>query len=203
MFKKSMFTLTVLAVAGVAHAQPAGVAAAPAELPDSGLGEIYHKGTLGFSFPVTLLSNVTAISTLTAEPVPTVDVLYFLSDKVALDLIVGFNVHHFEKVDNSTPPMTTSTTVFGLAVGLGYRMYMHKGGKLHSYLEPAALVTWGDTSQSSALGIRLAAALGAERDITDWFTFSGAVGAALDFGNSFKNILLSPTATLAANFYWK
>ena len=47
---------------------------------------VFAKGTLGLSFPITLLSNIGSVSSRT-EAVPTIDLLYFLSDKDAIDLI--------------------------------------------------------------------------------------------------------------------
>jgi hypothetical protein len=199
MIKKTLLGVTLLAATGVASAQD--TATAPVALPGD-TGGIYQKGTLGFSLPITLLSNITSIVGGVAEPVPTVDVVYFLSPKAAVDLIVGINVHHYEMVTNAIPPATETTTVFGFALGLGYRLYTHKG-KLHSYLEPSGVLDWADTSNSAAFGLRLGAAFGAERELADWMSLSGSIGAGLDLQNKFKDIQLTPTANLAANFYWK
>jgi len=194
MFKTSLLAL-VLASA-VVHAQGTDTAPAPA-------GNQYQKGAIGFEFPITLLSNFSGqLTGLTrAEPVPTVDVLYFLSDKAALDLIAGLNLHYEQTVDPVTM-MTSNTTIFGFALGVGYRMYKHNG-KLHSFLEPKGALFWGDTSRSPTFGLSGGVAFGLERELTDWFALNGTVGGVLLATNKFNDIQLVPTANLAAVFYMK
>ncbi len=163
-----------------------------------GADEAYHDGTLGFSIPFTVIAGV--VGGVGGEAVPTVDVVYFLDDKTALDLIVGLNFHR-KQVAAAMGGAATDTNLLGIAAGLGYRMYSVKKS-LRSFIEPQAVVSWPDTSTSSTLGVNLGASLGLERNLTPWFSVSGALGVALNFTNSFKDIQFATTARLAANLYW-
>jgi len=187
----------VTGTATVAHAQEVDMGPTPAP---AGADEAFHKGTLGFAFPFTLLSNVAGSVTGTIERVPTVDVVYFLSDKAAVDVVVGLNFHREQVVDAMGNGVDTN--LFGFALGAGYRMYSSKNN-LRSFIEPELVLNWGDTSNSATFGINAGAALGLERNLTPWFSISGAVGAALNFANSFKDIQLATSANLAANLYWR
>jgi hypothetical protein len=81
-------------------------------------------------------------------------------------------------------------------------MYSSKNN-LRSFIEPELVLNWADTSNSATFGINAGAALGLERNLTPWFSISGAVGGALNFTNSFKDIQLATSANLAANLYWR
>jgi hypothetical protein len=212
MFKKSMLAITLLgATTGVAAAQgtdlggdvtpPPVVAPNPTPMTPAGsAGGFYEKGTLGISVPFLSFSNIFGLAV--GEPVPTVDIVYFLNDKAALDLIAGINLHK-EQVSAGAPPVTSDQTTFGFAVGVGYRMYKHHSSKVHSFIEPQLVLDWPDSSSGDALQLRLAGNFGLEAALTDWFSFSGTVGVGLNFANSFKDIQLATQSSLAANFYWK
>jgi hypothetical protein len=158
----------------------------------------YHDGTLGFSIPFTVIAG--AIGAGAGEPVPTVDVVYFLDDKTALDLIVGLNFHR-KQVAAAMGGAATAANLLGFAAGLGYRMYSVKKS-LRSFIEPQAVISWPDTSSTATLGVNLGASFGLERNLTPWFSVSGAIGVALNLTNSFKDIQFATTANLAANLYW-
>jgi hypothetical protein len=164
----------------------------------AGGGEAYQGGTLGFSIPITVIGAATGAGA--GEPPPTVDIVYFLDDKAALDLIVGLNVHRKHTV--SAMGASADSTLIGAAAGLGYRMYSSKNG-LRSFLEPQAVLSWGDTSSTDAITVNLGGVLGLERNLTPWFSVSGAIGATLNFAGAFKDIQLATTANLAANLYWR
>jgi hypothetical protein len=203
-----MFSLRTIAVIGALVTGMATATAVHAQEPDplapmpapSGGDEVFRKGTLGFSFPVTLISNVASGVLGTGERVPTVDIVYFLSDKAAVDLIAGVNIHR--KQENAVSGGTEDVNLFGYAAGVGYRMYRSKNN-LRSFIEPQAVITWSDTATSDTFGLNLGASLGAERNITPWFSFSGAIGGTLNFTNSFKDIQLATSVNLAANLYWR
>jgi hypothetical protein len=193
---RTIALIAALAAApALAHAQEPEPTPGPAP---GGADEPFHKGTLGFSLPVTLLSNVATVLG-TVERVPTVDIVYFLSDKAAVDLIVGVNFHRQQVT--VAPGMTESSNLFGFAAGVGYRMYKSKNN-LRSYIEPQLVLAWADTSASESLALSLGAQMGLERNITPWFSFSGTAGLGLSFANSFDDIQLATTAGLAANMYW-
>lgn len=160
----------------------------------------FQKGTLGLGFPVTLLSNVGGGLVL-GEPVPTINLLKFLSDKAAIDLIFGLNLHKTTQA-TGTPPVSEDVTIFGFALGAGYRMYKHKE-TLHTFIEPSLTLNWVDVSNSNQLSILLAGNFGVERTITDWMSFAGAIGVGLNLANEFKDIKLATQATLSVNLYWK
>jgi hypothetical protein len=165
-----------------------------------GGGEAYHSGTLGFSIPFTVIGAATGGGGAAGEPVPTVDVVYFLDDKAALDLIVGINLHRRHSV--GAMGAASDSTLIGAAAGLGYRMYSSKNG-LRSFLEPQAVIRWPDTSSTDALSVNVGGLFGLERNLTPWFSVSGAVGVTLNFASTFKDIQLASAATLAANLYWR
>jgi hypothetical protein len=198
MVKRSLLTISILAAAApVARAQTPDTPA-----PAAPAGDPYQKGTIGFAFPITLLSNVTDAFAVTSEPVPTVDILYFLDPKAAVDLIVGLNLHKEQITSNGVPPTTQDQTVFGLAAGVGYRMFKH-AGNLHTFIEPELVIAWPDTGSTNSLVLRLAGDFGVERMLTEWMSLSGAIGAGVDAGNKFNDIRLATNATLAVNLYWK
>jgi hypothetical protein len=165
-------------------------------------GAPFTKGTLGLSFSWTLLSNLSSAVSLTAERVPTVDILYFLSEKAAVELVAGFNIHRTQQYNNATPPMAEDVTIFGFAIGAGYRMYTHRD-RIATFIEPRAVLEWANANDSATLEIDAAGLFGAEAFIQSWCSLSGAIGAGLTFGNKFKDIQFAPTANLAANLYWK
>jgi hypothetical protein len=201
MFSTRMISTIGVLIAGttVARAQEIDMGT-PAPGPTVAGDEVFRKGTLGFSLPVTLLSNVAASVTGTTERVPTIDLIYFLNDKAAVDVIMGINFHR--KQVQSGVGMTTDTNLFGFVVGMGYRMYSSKNN-LRSFIEPSVVLNWADTSASSSFALTAGAAFGVERNLTPWFSFSGAAGAGLGFANSFKDIQLATSANLAANLYWR
>jgi len=188
----------------LALASSAALAQAPAmeSSPPAPSADAFGKGTLGLAFPITLLSNLgSAVGG--GEQVPTIDLIYFLDGKTALDLIVGLDLHKTQVVDNSIPPMTTDETIFGFAAGIGYRMYRKPHGPVLMFIEPEVLLTWDDTSNSDLVDILALGQLGVERMLVDWLSVSGEVGAGVDFANKFKDIQLATTANLAVNLYWK
>lgn len=192
----------VSGTATVAHAQEVdmGTPGAPAPAPaPGGADEAYHKGTLGFSLPFTLISNVAGSVTGVGEKVPTVDVVYFLNDKAAVDLIAGLNFHRKQTTDATMN--SVDTNLFGFAIGGGYRMYSSKNN-LRSFIEPSLVLSWPDTSNSGTFTINAGGAFGLERNLTPWFSISGALGGSLNFMNSFKDIQIASNANLAANLYW-
>jgi hypothetical protein len=164
----------------------------------AGGGEAYQSGTLGFSIPFTVIGA--ASGGAAGEPVPTVDIVYFLDDKAALDLIVGLNLHRRHTV--GAMGAASDSTLIGAAAGLGYRMYSSKNG-LRSFLEPQAVIRWPDTSSTDALSVNVGGSFGLERNLTPWFSVSGAIGATLNLASTFKDIQLATAATLAANLYWR
>ena len=196
---KTIAFLFVLALApAVALAQtPATEPAPPAASSDA-----FAKGTLGLAFPVTLLSNVESVAG-GGEAVQTIDFIYFLDPKSALDIIVGLNLHKEQVLNNAIPPVSEDKTLLGFALGLGYRMYRKPHGPVLMYIEPAAILTWEDTSNSALVDIALTAQLGVERMLVDWLSVSGAIGVGVDFTNEFKDIQLATTASLAVNLYWR
>jgi hypothetical protein len=200
-----MFSTRTIALIGAlvtgsataAHAQETDMSTPPPAAAPSGPDEAFHKGTLGFAFPFTLVTNLVG----TGAQVPTVDAVYFLSDKAAVDLIAGLSLRHFDRLNGAAPPVSETVTVFGFALGAGYRMYSSKNN-LRSFIEPQLVLSWPDTATSSTFTINAGAAMGLERNLTPWFSISGAVGGSLNFTNSFKDIQLATSANLAANLYW-
>ncbi len=210
MFNKTI--AFILLSAGVAHAQgdidmtggstpePAAPPVAVAGVNSSGAP--FTKGTLGLSFSMTLLSNLSSAVSLTSEQVPTVDVLYFLSETAAIDIVAGLNLHKTQEYDLSTPPMAKDVTRFGFAVGAGYRMYKHRD-HVATFIEPRLVLDWSHASDSATLAIEGLGLFGVEAMLASWCSVSGAIGAGVNLTNKFKDIQLATTGLLAANLYWK
>lgn len=205
MFKNSLIAIALLAGSAAAQGTDATPAPAPAPAPMPGVTsatDAFQKATLGVTFGLNLSSEL-GPATL-GESVPTIGLMYFLSDKAALRLTAGLNLHKEQIVNNATPPMASDTTLFGFALGAGYRMYKPvKVGRVHPYLEPEARLVWPDTSQSSTVLLGLGGQFGVECLLADWFSLSGGIGADLDFTNSFKDIRFATAGRLAANLYWR
>ena len=207
MFKKSLIAIALCAASATAGAQGTETTPAPAVTPAPMPGvtsgtDAFQKATLGVTFGLNLSSEL-GPATL-GETVPTIGLMYFLSDKAAVRLTAGLNVHKEQIVNNATPPMATDTTLFGFALGAGYRMYKPvKVGRVHPYLEPEARLLWPDTSQTSTVLVGVGGQFGVECLLGDWFSLSGGIGADLDFTNSFKDIHFATAGRLAANLYWR
>lgn len=205
MFKNSMILIALGATTAAAQGtDPAAPAPAnPAPMPGVAAGgDAFAKGTLGVTFGLNLSAEL-GPATL-GETVPTIGLMYFLSETAALRLTGGINLHKEQVVNNATPPMATDTTLFGFALGAGYRMYRPvKVGRVHPYIEPEAHLYWPDTSQSSQVLVGVSGQFGVECMLGDWFSLSGGIGAGLDFTNSFKDIKLATAGRLAANLYWR
>jgi hypothetical protein len=201
----------ILMLTSAAHAEgdidmTAGTTPAPtAPVPVAGVnssGAPFTKGTLGVSFSWTLLSNLTSAVSLTAERVPTVNILYFLSESAALDIVAGINLHRTQVYNNATPPMASNDTRFGFAVGAGYRMYTHRD-RVATFIEPLAVLEWANASDSASLDLSVVGQFGVEAMLSSWCSLSGAIGAGVSLTNKVKDIQLATTANLAANLYWK
>jgi hypothetical protein len=200
MFKKTLLVIALSSATAGAQGTETP-APAPAPMPATG-GDAFQKGTLGITFALNLSAELG--STTLGESVPTIGIMYFLSEKAALRLTAGINVHKEQVVNNATPPMSSDTTVVGFALGAGYRMYKPvKVGRVHPYLEPEVNLAWPDTSQTAALLFGVGGQFGVEAQLADWFTLSGGIGADLDFQNSFKDIRFATAGRFAANLYWK
>jgi hypothetical protein len=165
-------------------------------------GAPFEKGTIGLSFPVTLLSNITSAASVTAERVPTIDILYFLDPNSALDIVLGLNVHKTVIYNSATPPMAMDATYFGVAAGLGYRMYRHRN-KVATYIEPQVVLEWTNLKDSATFSASGLGLFGVEVFLSEWASLSGAIGAGVRAGNKFDDIQLATVADLAANLYWK
>jgi hypothetical protein len=213
MFNKSIAFVvsSLLMLTAAAHAEgevdmTGGTSQPPtAPLPVAGVnssGAPFTKGTLGVSFSWTLLSNLPTAVAPTEERVRTIDLLYFLSEKAALDLVVGINVHRKQVYNNATPPMASDVTRFGFAVGGGYRMYTHRD-RVATFIEPLVVLDWANANDTASLAITAIGEFGVEAMLSGWCSLSGAIGAGVSATNKVKDIQLATTANLAANLYWK
>lgn len=230
MLKKVLFVLAMVAVPTAAFAQgddtgggatgggeasgtatvsgDGAAATAGGQMATTGAGpEIFKHGTMGLSFPVAAFSFDLGAFGGTATPtVHTVNLLYFNDNATAYDLILGVNLAVTQDHTDPNNPMVTipGATTFGFAVGAGYRMYKHHSGKIHTFLEPRALIGVNDVANiGDVLTLSVGANMGAECMFTDWFSVSGTVGASADFSDKFKTINVGTlTGGLLANFYW-
>jgi hypothetical protein len=204
--------VTLTPAVAFAQPDPATPEGAPAPSPsatapgDAGSPAVFKHGTMGLSIPISLLTIDLGALGGTTETVPTANVLYFSDPTTAFDLIVGLNLHHTEDTTTGNPPVPVAGgTIFGVAVGAGYRMYKHHSARIHTFLEPSVLVAINDFGNAAdTVSLRAGAALGAEAMFTEWFSVSGTIGAGVSFTQKFKDIQLATfTSGLSANFYWE
>jgi hypothetical protein len=201
MLKVTLFA-AFLAAPLAAHAQgdnadTTATAAATATDQNKVTGEappVFKKGTLGLSF---------GIPAGGAAPGYAVSVVDFIDDHTAYDFLVGFDIHKSDGNAMAMPPTMSGTTV-ALTAGLGYRLYKHHTARVHTYLEPAVVLSSADLgSIGDNLTIGAGASLGVECMFTEWFSVRGQAGAQLAVGNKFKDIeLTTATSGLYANMYW-
>lgn len=200
-------TGTAGGTAGTAGTTAGATAGGQMEATGSGPA-IFKHGTMGLGFPISLftldLGTVTGSTTPAVHPI---DLLWFNDNANAYDLILGVNLAVTSDHPNPADPTMTipGATTFGFAAGFGYRMYKHHSERIHTYLEPRAIVTVGDVSSfADVLQLDVGAAMGVEAMMTEWFSVSGQVGLDATFGNKFKDINVGTfTGGLAANFYWQ
>jgi hypothetical protein len=209
MFNKSIALILILTAAAHAEGEVdmtgGGTAPAAAPVAVAGVnssGAPFTKGTLGLSCSWTLLSYLSSAVSLTAERVPTVNVLYFLSESAAVDIVAGLNIHKTQVYNNATPPMASDVTRVGFAAGAGYRMYTHRD-RVATFIEPLVVLEWTNLSDAATREISALGQFGVEAMLNGWASLSGAIGAGVSLANKFNDLQLATTANLAANLYWK
>lgn len=210
MFNKSTLAIMMFS-ATTAHAQPEidmtgdakPVTTTAVEVPGVAPGGgPWQKGTYGISLPFTLLTNITSAVSLTAERVPTINGLYFLNEKAAIDVVAGVLVHKSTFYENTVPPMPREQTNFGFAFGAGYRMYKHTD-KFHTFIEPQAVLAWANVKESATLELSGLFMVGAEAMFTEWASLAGSIGGGVTANGTFDDIKVATNANLAVNLYWK
>ncbi|HEX4449469.1 MAG TPA: hypothetical protein VH143_01310, partial [Kofleriaceae bacterium] len=157
----------VLAISTVASAEdevPTTTAPVPvAPVAPTASGGPFQKGAMGIS---TGLEGGFG-------PNYIIDFAYFLSDKAALDILGGIQ---FSKTPNTAvaPAPDNSASEFGFALGLGYRLYTHKGQTIHTYLQPFGLIQSTDVSNiGDNFALDIGVNFGAEAFVNDWLSFRG------------------------------
>lgn len=200
MLKATLFAF-VLAAPLAAHAQgdaavtdTTATAALDQAKPAGEAPPVFKKGTLGLSF---------GIPAGGAAPGYAVSLIDFIDDRTAYDFLVGFDLHKSDGNAMAMPP-TMGGTTFALTAGVGYRLYKHHTARVHTYLEPALVLSSADLgSIGDNLTIGAGASIGVECMFTEWFSVRGQAGAQLAVGNKFKDIeLTTATSGLYANMYW-
>jgi hypothetical protein len=206
MLKATMFT-ALLALPLAAHAQGDVTDGTPATTATTATtaatdqfkitGEappVFKQGTLGLSF---------GIPAGGAAPGYAVSIVDFVDDHTAYDLLVGFDFHRTDG-DGMAMPAVKSGTTTALTAGLGYRLYKHHTARVHTYLEPAVVLSSADLGGvADNLTIGAGASLGVECMFTEWFSVRGQAGAQLAIGKQLNNIeLTTATSGLYANMYW-
>jgi hypothetical protein len=129
------------------------------------------------------------------------NILYGMGGENWLDLRLGVN---FSKGVEDPITMTGGDSVFGVDLGLGYRMYKPVKGKIRPYLEPAVFFGIDDFSAAGdTMFLALAALMGVDYALMDQFTLGVGVGAGLSFTQKFKAIDFGLfTTSINATFWW-
>jgi hypothetical protein len=128
------------------------------------------------------------------------NLLYGLSESTMLDLLVGVNV------TRAIPTgQTERQTVFGIDIGLGYRMYAgHRPGKVHPYIEPLLRFRIDDFSEvGDTLAVGVGGQLGVDYMFDPQFSLGVNVGASLELTDHFEQVNFGLfTAGINATFWW-
>ena len=130
---------------------------------------------------------------------PVANALYFLDPNTALNLALGISLSSVE-----APPPEDRTTVFGILLGAGYRMYKPLSGRVRPFLEPGGAFSIANFDEAGeTMALNLYAVMGVEFVVVDQFTLGTGVGATLTFANEFKNISFGLiTNPIIATIYW-
>ena len=139
-----------------------------------------------------------------ASTFQTAKVLYSLDADTWLNLSIGLNfANTADGVDGMGNPIEGETS-FGLALGVGYRMYKPTKGKIRPYLEPSIALEAADIGElSDQLGISLGALMGIDYALWEQFTIGAGIGARLNMTNTFDNTAFNLfTADINATFWW-
>ena len=134
----------------------------------------------------------------------TAKVLYALDADTWLNLSLGVNFANTgDSVDSMGNPIEGATS-FGLALGVGYRMYKPMKGKVRPYLEPSISLQAADIGEiSDELGLALGALMGIDYALWEQFTIGAGVGARLNMLNAFDSTSFNLfTADINATFWW-
>lgn len=194
---------------GVEDEVAADTTATEEPAPATGGADFWKMG-LSFALSRTLSLAVTGAGDLESgvEGENTANFLYGLNEKAYLDLQIGIN---FAKSPEVAGPPASGGTVFGIDLGIGYRMYKPMSGKVRPYLEPMVRLAIDDFSEAGGtLFFGLGAAMGVDYQVWDQFTLGGMIGGALGFdgsgpgGDPFKVISFGLfSAGINATFWWK
>lgn len=123
-----------------------------------------------------------------------------------LDLSVGVNFSKGPVVDPMG--MTSDESIFGVDLGVGYRMYKPMKGKIRPYLEPFGNLSIGSFADAGpTLTLAVGALMGVDYQLWEQFTLGTGIGAVLVFDNDgtdpFKVIDFGlVTSPIIATFWW-
>lgn len=150
-------------------------------------GPVFTQGTKALEF------------SLPSSGTPTVGITYFIGPEAALRLDLGFNFVFSEP--------NGSGAAASFSVGLGYRAYLMRTGRLHTFVQPS--LTFGREGASKTEFFGLGGAFGVEYFFVDHFSVGGALGLSLNLNNigaaapqTVGAALTTGTSNLFAGFYW-
>jgi|GEM_PF-1559709 len=139
---------------------------------------------------------------LPTSGIPAIGVTYFVAPDAAIRLDLSFNFA-FSNPDGSGASAD-------LALGLAYRLYLTRVGRLHVFAAPeVSFGRQGVGAGAHAEFFDIGGQLGVQYFFTDHFNIGGAVGVGLNITNiggpgnsSVGAALVSNTSNLFAGFYW-
>ena len=134
----------------------------------------------------------------------TANLLYGLDADTYLNLQLGINFGPGSAVDDGMGNQVAGDDVFGLKVGVGYRMYKPTKGKIRPYLEPSVALAISDFGNAGdVLDLNLGALMGVDYLLWEQITIGAAIGANLAFNDAFDSINFNLLTTgMNATFWW-
>lgn len=162
--------------------------------------------TMGLSIPIFNNIDFSGLAGLIGGDAgfPTANLLYGLDANTYLDLQLGINFGPGGEVDDGMGGTIAGDDIFGLKLGVGYRMYKPSKGKIRPYLEPSIVLTVADLANAGdVIDLGLGARMGVDYALWEQFTLGAAIGADLNFNDAFDTITFNLLTTgMNATFWW-
>ncbi len=170
----------------------------PANLPSPGAStttSTAEAAPQSFWTPTKLLRGLTLTTATTTNPIPSINLSRFISEKVSLRLDFGMSLDVPRQGD----------AAFGAAIDFGYRTTRFQVGSVKGFTQPSLVV--GKENRGNGfkddfyLGLHYR--IGSEYYFNPYLAFGAVAGLALDFANGFENFRMGTSTTaLFVTWYW-
>ncbi len=188
--------------------EPLATNPSPSGSSDAGSSDAANADGLKMAFSVPLFPgfDLGALAAFTggSASFQTAKILYGLDADTWLNLSLGLSFGPGGTIDDGMGNTIQGDDIFGLALGVGYRMYKPTEGKIRPYLEPGITLEAADVgSIGDVLGLGVGATMGVDYALLDQLTIGTGVGAKLNTTNAFDAVTFNLfTADINATFWW-